>query len=125
MVTVAADTALQEHRGRVVGTVMSGLLAGILLARVVSGALGGAFGWRAVYDSATVVAAVIFITLYVVLPVSPPKYPQVYWLLLSFLGQVLRRYPQLQRASLCSRPPIRQLQRIPGHCGPATRSPAF
>jgi len=100
VVMVAADTALQEHRGRVVGTVMSGLLAGVLLARVVSGAVGGAFGWRAVYGSATAVAAVMLVALYAVLPASPPRHPQPYWRLLSSLGQVLRRHPQLQRASL-------------------------
>ena len=97
---VAADTALQERRGRIVGTVMSGLLAGVLLARVVSGAVGGAFGWRAVYGSATAVAAVMLVALYAVLPASPSRHPQAYWRLLSSLGQVLRRYPQLQRASL-------------------------
>ena len=100
VVMVAADTALQERRGRVVGTVMSGLLAGVLLARVASGAVGGAFGWRAVYGSATVVAAVMLVALYAVLPASPPTHPQAYRRLLWSLGQVLRRHPELQRASL-------------------------
>ena len=100
VVMAAADTALPEYRGRVVGTVMSGLLAGVLLARVASGAVGGAFGWRAVYSSATAVAAVMLVALYVVLPASQPPHPQAYRRLLSSLGQVLRRYPQLQRASL-------------------------
>ena len=51
VVMVAANTALREHRLRVVGTVVSGLLA-----RVVSGAVGDAFGWRTVYGTATAVA---------------------------------------------------------------------
>lgn len=100
VVMVAADAALQEHRGRIVGTVMSGLLAGVLLARAVSGAVGSAFGWRAVYGSATAVAMVMLVALCAFLPPSPAKQPQAYGRLLLSLGQVLRRHPQLQRASL-------------------------
>ena len=43
VVPIAAEMAAPEHRGRTVGTVMSGLLAGILLARTISGAVGEAF----------------------------------------------------------------------------------
>lgn len=100
VVMIAADSALQAHRGRVVGTVMGGLLAGVLVARAISGAVGDAFGWRAVYGSAAAVATVMLVVLYAVLPASPPRQRQAYWRLLSSLGQILRSHPQLQRVSL-------------------------
>jgi predicted MFS family arabinose efflux permease len=63
LVPMAASLASDEHRGRVVGTVMSGLLLGILLARTVSGVIAGASSWRVVY----VVAAVVMVVMAVVL----------------------------------------------------------
>jgi predicted MFS family arabinose efflux permease len=63
LVPMAASLADDEHRGQVVGTVMSGLLLGILLARTVSGLVAGVSSWRVVY----VVAAVLMVLMAVVL----------------------------------------------------------
>ena len=49
LVPMAASLADDEHRGHVVGMVMSGLLLGILLARTVSGVVAQASSWRVVY----------------------------------------------------------------------------
>ncbi|KAG0927478.1 hypothetical protein G6F32_012880 [Rhizopus arrhizus] len=49
LVPFAATLAAPEHRGRVVGTLMSGLLLGILLARTVAGLLSSLGDWRLVY----------------------------------------------------------------------------
>jgi len=49
LVPFAASLADDAHRGRVVGTVMSGLLVGVLLARTVAGALAALGTWRTVY----------------------------------------------------------------------------
>src|SRR5664279_1993108 len=49
LVPMAASLADEEHRGQVVGMVMSGLLLGILLARTVSGIVAQVAGWRSVY----------------------------------------------------------------------------
>ncbi len=68
LIPMAASLASAEHRGRVVGTVMSGLLIGILLARTVSGVVAGATSWRAVYVMAAVLTAGMAIVLGRVLP---------------------------------------------------------
>ena len=52
LVPMAASMADDAHRGRVVGTVMSGLLLGILLARTLSGLVAGISSWRVVYLAA-------------------------------------------------------------------------
>ena len=100
VVPIAAGLAAPEHRGRTVGTVMSGLLAGVLLARTISGAVGGAFGWRVMYGFGMAVAVAVFVALYAFLPGSPAAHPHPYGRLLASLGQVLRRYRVLQRAAL-------------------------
>jgi len=68
LVPMAASLADDEHRGRVVGTVMSGLLLGILLARTVSGAVAGLAGWRVVYVMAAALTLAMAAILWFVLP---------------------------------------------------------
>ncbi|SEL52551.1 MFS transporter [Rhodococcus maanshanensis] len=68
LVTFAVALADPEHRGRVVGTVMSGLLLGGLLARTVSGMLSEFGGWRTVYFVNAVLLIVVAVLLWRVLP---------------------------------------------------------
>jgi predicted MFS family arabinose efflux permease len=63
LVPMAASLADDEHRGRVVGVVMSGLLLGILLARTVSGVVAQASSWRVVYLMAAAMTAVLAVVL--------------------------------------------------------------
>lgn len=68
LVPFAAHLADDRHRGRVVGTVMSGLLLGILLARTFSGAVAQLAGWRTVYVVAAVAVALLALLLARTLP---------------------------------------------------------
>jgi predicted MFS family arabinose efflux permease len=68
LVPMAASLADDEHRGRVVGVVMSGLLLGILLARTVSGVVAQASSWRVVYLMAAAMTAVLAVVLGRLLP---------------------------------------------------------
>ncbi|WP_230971472.1 MFS transporter [Nitrogeniibacter aestuarii] len=70
LVPFAATLSAPEHRGRAVGTVMSGLLIGILLARTVAGGFSSLLHWRAVY----VVAAVLMMLCAVALRRALPRY---------------------------------------------------
>ena len=56
---LAGDLADDAHRGRVVGTVVSGILIGILLSRTISGLVAGVAGWRAIYGLAAVVGGAV------------------------------------------------------------------
>lgn len=73
LVPMAASLSDDEHRGRTVGTVMSGLLLGILLARTVSGAVAGLAGWRVVYVMAAVLTLATGAILWFVLPAETER----------------------------------------------------
>lgn len=100
IVPAAATLAPGVHRGKVVGTVMTGLLLGILLSRVVSGCLAGALGWRATFAVAAVSVTVIGVALWRGVPRFTPTTATPYGALLGSLGQLFRRHRALRRAAL-------------------------
>ncbi len=69
LVPYAATLAEPEHRGQVVGIMLTGSLSGILLARTVGGLLAQWHGWRFTY----LVAALIMLTLAAVLARVLPR----------------------------------------------------
>lgn len=100
IVPAAATLAPAEHRGRVVGTVMTGLLLGILLSRVVSGLIAEQFGWRAVFVAAAGSIALLGVALWRGLPRFAPTTGLGYGELLASLTVLWGRHPALRRAAM-------------------------
>ncbi|WP_084523989.1 MFS transporter [Nocardia inohanensis] len=78
----SAALAAPEHRGQIVGTVMSGLLLGILLSRVLSGAVAELGGWRAVLVAAAGIQSLMSVSVYLLVPATGraatgERYPEV------------------------------------------------
>jgi predicted MFS family arabinose efflux permease len=99
IVPAAASLAPEAHRGRIVGTVMTGLLLGILLSRVASGLVAQQFGWRAVYGLAAVGVAAIGVASWRGLPHLAPTTTLGYGALMRSLTQLWQRHPALRRAA--------------------------
>lgn len=100
IVPAAATLAPAEHRGKIVGTVMTGLLLGILLSRVISGLVAEHWNWRAMYVMAAVSVAVLAVALWRRLPHFTPTTRLPYGALLGSLWTLLRQYEGLRRAAL-------------------------
>jgi predicted MFS family arabinose efflux permease len=96
LVPFAAYLAPAEHRGRVVGQVMSGLLMGILLARAVAGIVSGVAGWRAVYLLSAALLTTMIVVLLRVLPRRQPSVSLGYGALVASLGRIFRAEPVLR-----------------------------
>ena len=92
IVPAAATLAPEAHRGKVVGTVMTGLLLGILLSRVVSGFVAEHFSWRVMFLAAAVSVAVIAAAIWHGLPRFQPTTRLPYGALLGSLAQLWRRH---------------------------------
>lgn len=99
VVPAAATLAPDAHRGRAVGTVMTGLLLGILLSRVVSGFVAEHFGWRAMFVGAAAAIAAIGVAAGYTLPRFAPTTDLRYGELLASLLGLLRRHAALRRAA--------------------------
>lgn len=64
----AADLALPNERGRVLGIMQTGLIGGTVFARAISGLLGAFVSWRAVFGFAAVLSALSTVILLRVIP---------------------------------------------------------
>jgi predicted MFS family arabinose efflux permease len=99
IVPAAATLAPPEHRGKAVGTVMTGLLMGILLSRVASGFIAEHFGWRTVFLAAAASIALMTIVLARGLPRFAPTTTQSYPALLRSLGHLWVAHRRLRLAA--------------------------
>ncbi|MDM0066050.1 MFS transporter [Variovorax sp. J31P207] len=99
IVPAAATMAPEVHRGKVVGTVMTGLLLGILLSRVVSGFVAEHWGWRAMFALAAASIALIGACAWRMLPAFRPTTHLSYGALLGSLASLWRRHGALRRAT--------------------------
>ena len=100
IVPAAASLAPEHHRGKVVGTVMTGLLLGILLSRVVSGMVAQHFGWRAMFFGAAVSIAFIGVASWRGLPRFEATTQLSYGALLGSLAKLFQQHSTLRRAAL-------------------------
>lgn len=100
IVPAAAALAPDAHRGRIVGTVMTGLLLGILLSRVVSGLVAETFGWRAMFGAASAAIILLGLALWRSLPRFTPTARLSYGRLIASLFPLWNTYPELRRAAL-------------------------
>jgi predicted MFS family arabinose efflux permease len=100
LVPYAAHLAPPEHRGRMVGNVMSGLLMGIMLARPVSSFISQAASWHAVFFLSAGAMSMLAIVLGVALPPRRPIAALPYGRLLASMVHLARTSIVLRRRSL-------------------------
>lgn len=99
IVPAAATLAPAAHRGKIVGTVMTGLLLGILLSRVVSGFVAENWGWRAMFAAAAASIALVGLAAKRQLPRFAASTQLPYFALLRSLAALWRQHPALRRAT--------------------------
>jgi predicted MFS family arabinose efflux permease len=100
IVPAAATLAPPAHRGKAVGTVMTGLLLGILLSRVVSGFVAEHFGWRTVFVAAAASVLLLAGVMAKGLPHFAPTSTVAYPALLQSLAGLWRAHRRLRLAAL-------------------------
>ena len=100
IVPAAATLAPDAHRGKVVGTVMTGLLLGILLSRVISGVVAEHFGWRVMFAAAAASVAAIGLAAWRGLPRFKATTTLAYGALLGSLAKLWVKHRPLRRAAL-------------------------
>ena len=100
IVPAAATLAPDAHRGKIVGTVMTGLLLGILLSRVVSGVVAEHFGWRVMFIAAAASVALIGAACWRGLPRFKATTHLAYGALLGSLAKLWKQHAGLRRAAL-------------------------
>lgn len=92
----AADLALPNERGRVVGTIQVGLIIGTVFARAVSGLLGAYSGWRTVFVFAAVLTAISAIVLVRVIPLRDSPVRMRYRHLIASMPGLVFAHPALR-----------------------------
>ncbi|MEU7067467.1 MFS transporter [Streptomyces sp. NPDC046161] len=98
---LAAGLVAPDHRGAVLGTLLSGSTGGMLLARTFSGTLGEWLGWRAPYLAAAVAALALAAVMAYAVPSTAPAASATrgsYLALLAEAPRLLRAEPELRRS---------------------------
>lgn len=97
LVPLAASMTPAEHRGRVVGEVMTGLLGGILLARPAASLMAYGLGWRSIFFASAALLLILSFVLTRALPERRPAQSMRYGELVASLWPLLRDTPVLRR----------------------------
>ncbi|AGB69999.1 MULTISPECIES: MFS transporter [Rhizobium] len=96
LVPIAAAMAPPEHRGRVIGNVMSGVMVGILVSRPLASLIADFWGWRSFYALSAATLALLAAVLALRLPERRPLISASYRALISSLFGLLREEPVLR-----------------------------
>lgn len=100
LIPFAATLAKPEHRGKIVGILMSGMLLGILLGRTFAGAISTIADWHYVYWIATGIMLIVTLLLWLSLPRYCNHISINYLQLLLSIGALYRQEPVLKIRSL-------------------------
>lgn len=96
LVPIAAAMTPPEHRGRVIGNVMSGVMVGILVSRPLASLVADFWGWRSFYAISASALALLAAVLALRLPERRPLASASYGALIGSLLQLLRDEPVLR-----------------------------
>ncbi len=100
LIPFAATLSKPEHRGKIVGTLMSGMLLGILLGRTFAGAISTIADWHYVYWIATSIMSIVTLLLWISLPTYRNTININYFQLLWSIGSLYKQEPILRIRSL-------------------------
>lgn len=92
----AADLALPNERGRVVGIIQVGLIIGTVFARAVSGLLGAYAGWRSVFIFAAILTGISALVLVRVIPLHDSPVRMRYRHLIGSMPGLVLAHPALR-----------------------------
>lgn len=101
LIPYAGYLAAPMHRGKVLGTVLSGLLTGILLSRSFAGLLASVLPWQTVYLVAAVLSAFLLVVLHKFLPKDPRGHNSLNYLrVIASLPHLLASQKHLQGSAI-------------------------
>jgi predicted MFS family arabinose efflux permease len=100
LIPFAATLSHPEHRGKIVGTLMSGMLLGILLGRTFAGIVSSVTDWHYVYWIASSMMVIVTLLLWVLLPTYQSTININYLQLLLSIGSLYKQEPVLRIRSL-------------------------
>ncbi|QDK45822.1 MFS transporter [Bdellovibrio sp. ZAP7] len=102
VVPYATHMTSESHRGRVVGSLMSGLMLGIMLSRPISSLLTDMLSWHAVFFLSAVFMSIMAFILYKFLPPRKPAHTENihYVKLIASMGELFMNTPVLRRRAI-------------------------
>ncbi|MGF7232863.1 MFS transporter [Arachidicoccus sp.] len=98
-IPLAADLAVEEERGKVLGTVMGGLLTGILLSRTLSGFAAAYWGWQSIYYIGAGFMVIMTVMIWKIIPEEQPKFKGSYGKLMKSLWELFKAQPVIRESA--------------------------
>src|SRR5690606_34835292 len=100
MVSIIAEAARPQERGRAVGTLMTGLFLGILFARIAGGLMASQFGWRSSYVLSTLLLVAVIPLVFARLPHTRATTHAGYVALMRSVAALLLSEADIRRVAL-------------------------